>query len=138
MEQVGRLDPIHRDDVRGAVPVDGDVLPRPAEHSEGAVVRLLKRPLHGINPYEDVGAVLEVLADERLGGMGARLHRLQAPHGRFEAAGEVLDAAGRSVWRAAEEFAGEPERGPVDELSRGVVEVLLEGSTYPEEYQGQS
>ena len=136
MKQVGWLDPVNRDDLRGAVLVDGDVLPRPAENSEGAFVGLLERPLHGVYSDEDVGAVFEVLAHERLGGMGARLHRLQALHGRLEAAREVLDAAGRRIWRTAEEFAREPERGPVDELSRGVVEVLLERSTYSEEDQG--
>lgn len=41
MEQIGRLDPVYRDDVKEAVPVDGDILPGPAGNSEGTFIGLM-------------------------------------------------------------------------------------------------
>ena len=96
-EYVSRLDPVDGDDMGTAVFIDCDVLPGPAEDFKDPFVGLLKGPLDVVNPDEDVGAVFEVLADERLCGIGARLHGLQACHGLLEAAGEILDAARWSV-----------------------------------------
>lgn len=84
-----------------------------------------------------MGAVREILADERLGGTGTGLNWLQVPHGLLEAVGEVPNAIEGRVGGTAEEFTRQPERGPVDEFSGGVVEVLLERGTYSEEDQGQ-
>ena len=83
-------------DMGTTVFIDCNVLTGPAQDFKGPFVGLLKGPLDGVN-HEDVGAVFEVLADERLCGIGARLHGLQACHGLLEAAGEILDAARGSV-----------------------------------------
>lgn len=77
---------------------------------KGAFVGLLKRPFDGNYPNEDVGSITEVLVDERLRGLSARLHRLKALHGVLEDAGEVLDVARSGV-------GGVEQRSSPDSLS---------------------
>ena len=84
-----------------------------------------------------MGAAVEVLVDEELGGVSARLHWLEGSHGVFETAGEVLDAAGRRVRGADEELTRQSESGAVDELGGGVTEVLFEGRSYAKENERQ-
>ena len=57
----------------------------------------MKRLLDCVYPDEDVSAAVEVLADEGLGGRGAKLHRLKVLYGVLEAAGEVLGTARRRI-----------------------------------------
>lgn len=97
----------------GTMFVDRDSLSGPSQDAVGSLVGLLQGPPDGIHAHEDVGAGVEVLVDEGLLRGRARLHRLEAPHGTFEAGGEVLDAAGGSVRCGRQKFAWEPEVGAV-------------------------
>ena len=65
--------------------VDDEVLPRPAYDPVGSLVRPLKRLLYSVHPDKDVCAGVEVLEDEGLGRGHSGLHRLQVPHGVFQA-----------------------------------------------------
>ena len=76
VEEVGRLDPINGHSIPGAVPVDGDCLPGAAQDLVGPLVGLRERPVDGVDADEDVGAGVEVLADECFALGGAWLHRL--------------------------------------------------------------
>lgn len=64
------------------------------EAFEGSFIRLLEGPFDCVHPGEDVGAVVQVLDDECLGGSCARLHRPEVRQGLIRFGCEVLDTAG--------------------------------------------
>ena len=104
MDQVRRFHSVNGDNVGSPVAVGGGVLPCPTDNFKGSLIRLLKRLLDCVYPDEDVSAAVEVLADESLGGRGARLHRLKVLHGVLETAGEVLDTARPKIKCTGEEL----------------------------------
>ena len=125
MEQVCSFHSVDGNNVGSPIVVNVEVLPRAADDFKGALVQLLKVILDWVYPDEDMSAAVEVLADEGLGGRGARLHRLKGLNGVLEAAGEVLDTARPGIRCTGEEFNGQPECGSIDQLSREVAKMLI-------------
>ena len=116
----------------------GERLPSATEDFEEALVWLLEGPPDAVDSEEDVGAAVKVLAGEDCGVFRrAWPHRPKTRQGLLEGGCEVLDTAGRESGLAGEEFTRQPEGGAIHQLSRGVLNVLLQGSSDAEECEGQ-
>ena len=99
---------------------------------------LLEGPPDAVDSEEDVGAAVKVLAGEDCGVFRrAWPHRPKTRQGLLEGSCEVLDTAGREDRLVGEEFAWQPEGGAIHQLSRGVLEVLLQGSPDAKKCEGQ-